>query len=174
MIHRLVQTVIVDNLQNVDKRRFMEMVVALFLCAFPPFEKDKLQTCRQYQAQVVGPLRAIMELDTEDVARVPLWVGHFLHVDGRYHDAEHFERRAIQICTALFGSEDLSTLECMNSLAETYHSLGRTEDAAALHEKVLHTDLEARHRASGYVGEHEQSRIDISCSRSDKRRYRPA
>jgi hypothetical protein len=39
-IHRLVQAVIRDNLQDEDKQRFMEMVVTLFLCAFSKFEQD--------------------------------------------------------------------------------------------------------------------------------------
>ena len=137
LIHRLVQAVITDNLRNEDKRRFMEMVVALFLCAFPPFEEDKRQTCRRYQAQVIGPLRAIMELDTEDVAEVLLRVGSFLYAEGRYHDAEHVECRAVQIYILLFGQEDSRTLTSMNNLAETYGALGRTKDAAALHEEVL-------------------------------------
>ena len=136
-IHRLVQAVIRDNLRNEDKRRFMEMVVALFLCGFPPFEEDKRQTCRRYQAQVVGPLHAITELNTEDVALVLLRVGHFLAVDGRYHDARDFGCRALQTCTLLFGPEDSRTLTAMNNLAVTYRALGRTKEAAALQEKVL-------------------------------------
>src|SRR5204863_4853185 len=135
-IHRLVQAVIRDNLQNEDKRRFMEMVVALFLCAFPPFEEDMRQTCRRYQAQVVGPLRAIMELDTEDTAKVLLRVGNFLYVDGRYHDVEGFFSRAVKTYTRLFGLEHPDTLRSMNNLAETYRALGREKEAAALHEKV--------------------------------------
>jgi hypothetical protein len=137
LIHRLVQAVITDNLQNEDQGRFMEMVVALFLCAFPPFEENKRQTCRRYQAQVVGPLRAIMELDTEDIAEVLFRVGGFLYADGLYHDAEHIGCRAVQIYTLLFGQEDSRTLTSMNNLAVTYSALGRTKDAAALHEKVL-------------------------------------
>ena len=144
-IHRLVQAVIRDNLGNEDKRGVMEMVVALFLCAFPPFEEDKRQTCRRYQAQVVGPLHALTELNSEDVAKVLLRVGIFLHAEGRYHEVGDFECRAVQTYTLSFGPEDSRTLTAMNYLAETYHALGQTKEASALHEKVL----EARTRTSG-------------------------
>ena len=35
------------------------------------------------------------------------------------------------------GDEHPNTLSSMNNLAQTYRALGRTKDAAALHEKVL-------------------------------------
>lgn len=78
-----------------------------------------------------------MELDTEDVAQILLTAGHFLRVDGIYHDIEDFERRAIEAYSLLFGQEDSRTLTGMNNLVETYRALGRTKEAAALHEKVL-------------------------------------
>ena len=144
-IHRLVQAVIRDDLQHEDKRRFMEMVAALFLCAFPLFEEDVRHICRRYEVQVIGPLRAIMELDTEDVAKVLVRVGNFLRADGRYHDAKDFECRAVETYTLLFGSEDSRTLTSMNNLAETYGTLGRMKEAASLHGKVL----DARRRTLG-------------------------
>src|SRR5205085_10237252 len=124
-IHRLVQAVIRDNLLNEDKQRFMEMVATLILCAFPPFKEDNRQICRRYQAQVVGPVHAIMEVETEDIAEVLCRVGSFLSADGRYYDSEDFVCRAIKTYTLLFGPEDSRTLTSGNNLAVTYGALGR-------------------------------------------------
>jgi len=136
-IHRLIQQVIRDNLSDQDRRRFMELVTGLFLCAFPEFEQDNRQTCRKYQTQVVGPLLAITELNTEQVAEVLLRVGYFLYSDGKYQDGEQFESRAVDMYTGLYGAEDARTLLGMSNLAATYHDLGKTKEAADLHKKVL-------------------------------------
>ena len=136
-IHRLVQTVIQDNLQDEDKRMFMEIAVALFLCAFPDFEEDKRQICRRYQSQVVGPLLAVIELGTENVAEALFTVGSFLYKDGKYHEGKELEYQAVEICSVLFGPEDRRTLWGMNNLALTYLALGCMEEAAALIEKAL-------------------------------------
>ena len=119
-MHRLVQAVIKDSLVNEEKQRFMEMIAALFLSAFPEFHEDKRQICRQYQTQVVEPLVALMVLGTEDIAKLLLRVGNFLYADGKYVDSEHLEQRAVEICTGLFGCDDYRTLTGMNNLAETY------------------------------------------------------
>jgi tetratricopeptide (TPR) repeat protein len=155
-IHRLIQQVIRDNLTDQDRRRFMELVAALFLCAFPEFVDDNRQTCRKYQAQVVGPLLAIMELNTTEVAEVLIRVGYFLYADGKYHDGEQFESRAVDMYTVLYGAEDPRTLAGMNNLAATYHDLGRTKEAAALHEKVL------KARALTLGKEHEDTLLSMN------------
>src|SRR5437667_6291961 len=101
----------------------MNRAVALFLCAFPEFQEDKRHICRRYQAQVVGPLLGVIELGTEDVAKVRLRVGYFLYKDGNYYEGEHFEHKAVEMYTVLFGLGDNRTLMSMNNLAETYGAL---------------------------------------------------
>ena len=144
-VHRLVQAVIRDHLETASKVRYEEATISLFLSAFPDFEKDKRQICRRYQAQVLGPLLAVIELGTEDVANVLLRVGYFLSRDGKYYNGEQFEHKAVEMCTVLFGPEDNRTLLSMNNLASTYRALGRTKAAASLHQKAL----EARTRTLG-------------------------
>jgi len=136
-IHRLIQAVIKDNLLEEGKRNCMEMVVALFLRAFPEFQEDNRQICRQYQAQVVQPLLAVIELRIENVATMLLRVGNFLYEDGKYYESEDFQRNAMEIFTVLFGPEDHLTLTAMNNLANTYGLQGRPGEAAVLHEQVL-------------------------------------
>ena len=128
--------------------QFMEMTAAVLLYAFPVFEVHNRELCRKYQAQVLGPLRAISKLRTEAIAKLSLRMGYFLSSDGKLHDAEQFEQLATDIYIQEFGAEDSRTLNSMNNLAVTYGALGRTKDAVALQEKVL----EARERILG--GEH--------------------
>ena len=144
-IHRLVQSVIRDGLDSNEEPEFMSLITNMFLSAFPPFKEDKRQICRRYQTQVVGPLRAIISLHIENVALLCLRVAYFLSRDGKFYDCLQFEQAAINIYTDLLGEDHPDTLTSMNNLAETYRALGRTNEAAALHEKVL----ESRKRTLG-------------------------
>ena len=123
----------------------MSLITNMFLSAFPPFKEDKRQICRRYQTQVVGPLRAIISLHIENVALLCLRVAYFLSRDGKFYDCLQFEQAAINIYTDLLGEDHPDTLTSMNNLAATYWALGRTNEAAALHEKVL----ESRKRTLG-------------------------
>src|SRR5271170_1348308 len=136
-IHRLVQAVIKDNLVKEDKQKFMKIAVALFGCAFPQFQEDERQICREYQSQVVGPLLTLTELGTEEVANVLLRVGCFLYADGKSDGAERFQGKAVELYTVIFSDDDSRTLTAMGHLAETYRDLGRTIEAADLQQQVL-------------------------------------
>ena len=105
-MHRLVQAVIKDGLDDDEEQKYMEMTIALFLSAFPRFQEDTRQICRRYQAQIVEPLFDITKIETEGVANMLLRAGYFLREDGKYHDAERFERKACEICVTLFGQDD--------------------------------------------------------------------
>src|SRR5579862_1014927 len=136
-IHRLIQTILKDNLSGEGKRAFMEMAVSLIRCAFPKFDEGTRLICRKYQAQVVEPLLNLSELGSEGVADISVRVGTFMYNDGKYSGAEQFESKAVEIYTGIFGAADQRTLRSMNNLAEIYGSLGRVKDAVDLHEKVL-------------------------------------
>ena len=147
-IHRLVQDVLKDNLEPEDRRELMEMVVGLFLSAFPIFKEGNRRECRHFQSQVVGPLLSLVEFgyETESVAVILFRVGRFLYAEGKFLDGERFEDKVVGISTALFGCEDVRTLTTINNLALTYDALGRTKDAADLNEEVL--EKSRRNRAT--------------------------
>jgi Tetratricopeptide repeat len=111
------------------------MVVRLFLTAFPELKEDKCHICREYQTQIIGPLREIVQLGTKEVAEILLREAYFLYTEGKYHDSEHFQRDTVNIYTLLFGSEYYNTLIGMNGLVLTYYALGRMKEAAILSEK---------------------------------------
>jgi tetratricopeptide (TPR) repeat protein len=147
-IHRLVQSVIKDNLGDDDMTKYIEIVVALFTCAFPQFKEERRQICRRFEGQVVGPLIDILKMPKEDMAAladISRRVGDFLHEEGKYRETELFHRRAIEIYTRLFGEEDYRTLSGMHAIARMYRYRGQHQDAAELHEKVL----KARQRILG-------------------------
>jgi hypothetical protein len=55
-IHRLVQSVINDEMAGNDIMEFKGMVLGLCECAFPKFAEETRKLCRRYQGQVVGLL----------------------------------------------------------------------------------------------------------------------
>jgi tetratricopeptide (TPR) repeat protein len=136
-VHRLVQSVIRDNLEPDRKTQFMESVVELFLSGFPDFTEDRRELCRRYQAQVDGPLQTFSELGTENVAKMAGRLGRFLDEDGKYAAFQSFCRIAVDIHTIIFGAEDHRTLISMDYLARAHRSLGQFKKAAELHEKAL-------------------------------------
>jgi len=101
--------------------------------------------CRRYQAQIDGPLCSLLELGTENVAKMCFRLSGFLWADGKYLACEELERIAVDIYANILGTEHRDILAGMNNLAETYRSLDQMKGAVELHEKVL----EARQRTLG-------------------------
>jgi tetratricopeptide (TPR) repeat protein len=133
-IHRLVQSVIKDEMNDDDTREYAEMILQLCDSAFPEFSQENRALCRRYQGQIVRPLFGI-ELRDKGTAYVMHRVGIFLHEDGMYRDSERLFHDAGIIYTKFFGDEDDNTLINMLWLGKTYLSLGRLAQAAELQEK---------------------------------------
>jgi tetratricopeptide (TPR) repeat protein len=139
VIHRLVQSVMKDNMPDTESKIYKGMVVSLCNIAFPTQISDETrQLCREYQDQIIVPLvECSIAINTEKAAHVLSRVGRFLMYDGKFAASEHVLLRAIGLYTEILGQEHSDTLTTMNSLALTYWRMGRPAASAQLHEKLF-------------------------------------
>ena len=137
-IHRLVQCVIKDEMNEEQYSAMTQSVINLCDQAFPEhWEKEMRTLCRKYQEQVVVVLSEVKGTKSLDLLRVLTRVATFLHDDGKYKQAAEFRQQAIDLSTELNGPENPDTLRAIGLLAETYRMHRRWHDALVLHEKVV-------------------------------------
>ena len=139
LIHRLVQTVVKDEMEDAELNAFRTMTVDICNESFPEewSNVEKRATCRLYVGQVMGPLISLEVIRTEKSASIMYRVGWFLREDGKISDSERLSLRAVKIITEILGDDHPSTLTSMNNLALTYGDQGRTGEAAMMQEEVL-------------------------------------
>ena len=136
-IHRLVQSVIKDDLSQEIFLTMTEAVVGLCDCAFPPphnGQDERLLQSRRYQDQVVTPLSTIQSINSSNILQR---VGAFLREEGKYQEASKLIRNAVEILDVTKGSEHRDTLRAIADLAWVYNRQRRLEEAARLQENVL-------------------------------------
>ena len=89
------------------------------------------------------------------------------HALGQMKEAAALHEKVLEARRRTLGDEHPDTLLSMNNLAGTYCDLGQIKEAACTR-RSGGMAKDVRRWASGHVIEHEQSRRDIWCSRSDK------
>lgn len=136
-IHRLVQSVVKDDVDESDFSIMTESVIKLCDAAFPNhWEKEHRALCRKYQGQVVPALTDVKPFPSADFKNILSRLGSFLHEDGKYREAEGIRSKALEVATLLHGSDNPSTLDIMARLAETFREQSKRGDAIELQEKV--------------------------------------
>jgi tetratricopeptide (TPR) repeat protein len=137
-VHRLLQTVVKDEMSDTELRVLRTTVISLCDQSFPrKWTNETRPLCRIYLGQIVGPLLSLKIVRTEKFADVMCRVGWFLREDGKASDSEQLLLQAIDIQIEILGLDHPDTLRTMNFLASTYCAQGKTAEAAALHEEVL-------------------------------------
>src|SRR5579859_7682900 len=154
-IHRLVQSVIKDNLEMYALSFLRAQVIQLALSAFPnTVEGTSREICRAYRSQVVAILDNSEDnhKDLDPIGGSALaWkslagrMAFYLNEDGYSSEAERFYTQCLEIGDRILGCEHPDTLWSMNNLVASYSSLGRAEQAA----KLLQETLEIRKRVLG-------------------------
>ena len=143
-IHRLVQSVIKDEMPSEVCSAVIAALIGLCDSAFPPWhdwDQKLLQQSRIYEAQVVGPLLDVPVIASETMGCLLSRVGLFLREDGKYQQANGIFEKALKLFNELKGREDYETLNAMSLLAWGYQYQGQYQKAAELEEQVLETRL---------------------------------
>ena len=140
VIHRLVQAVIKDQLDNAELQTSREYVVCVCDMVFPPVDDAMTMTvrleCRRLQNQVLEPAIQAAEICSERSAGLLLKVGEFLLLDGKYQDSERALSLCVDIRTELLSTEHHDTLIAMVLLGNLLHQSGQLERAVVLKEKI--------------------------------------
>ena len=141
-IHRLVQLVIVDEMERSDRESMMMQVVKLGMSAFPDAtdlhsKPTSLELSRRYRSQVMACLRH------REVARSDVWhslsvqVATFLDFDGYYDDCARLSTVIVETRKICRGPDHSDTLQSMHRLASTLRKLARTEEAFKLFRETV-------------------------------------
>ena len=89
-IHRLVQAVLQDQMNEHDYNSWSLMFVKMCSLAFPSYDfpTENLSMHRRYQDQVGGPLMRLNSAQSPELAKVMSRVGWFMTQEGKMRDAE--------------------------------------------------------------------------------------
>jgi tetratricopeptide (TPR) repeat protein/DNA-binding XRE family transcriptional regulator len=140
-LHRLVQVVLQDRLDEQARRQWAEWTVELVSRAFPDSgEHANWSRCQQYlpQAQVCSALIEQWEISTPEAGALLLRAGAYLQERVQYTQAESLLLKARDILLRTLGEIHADYAQCLNELALLYHYWGRYEQAEALYRQALH------------------------------------
>jgi tetratricopeptide (TPR) repeat protein len=142
-IHRLVQVVLKNSMDQQTQRTWAELAVRTVNAAFPEANDgvgEKQQHLLQYyipHVQECSTLIPQFHLSFPEAARLLQQAGAFLYFHGFYPQAQSLYRQALAVREQVFGQEHPDVAESLNSLALLSRFQGDYEQAERLHQQVL-------------------------------------
>jgi len=146
-LHRLVQVVLKENLDQAAKQQWAERTVRMVNAAFPEASFDAWMRCERYLSQVQACAELIDEhrLSFPEAAHLLHQAGVYQRERGIYGQAELFLRRALSIFEQVLGSESPEVASVLNDLAWLCYYQASYEQA----EPLLIRALTIREQALG-------------------------
>jgi tetratricopeptide (TPR) repeat protein len=138
-IHRLVQEMLKDQMDEETRRLWAERTVRALSGVFPYPEYTNWDICRRYllHAQACSTLIVEWELLFTEAANLLNHVGYYLWQRGEYGQVESLHQRALVINENVLGSEDSGIATSLAHLAVFYDSQGKYEQAEPLYQGAL-------------------------------------
>jgi tetratricopeptide (TPR) repeat protein len=139
IIHRLVQAVILDELDEETQRRWAERVVRAVRQVFPFDEPAPWPLSQRYLAQALACEALIKQWDLtfDEAAGVLNNAGWYLRARGQYREAEPLLHDALTIGEKRYGFDHPDTSYLLNNLALLYVDQGKYEEAEPLYQRAL-------------------------------------
>jgi serine/threonine protein kinase/tetratricopeptide (TPR) repeat protein len=146
-LHRLVQVVLKESLDQAVRRQWAEYAVRAVAEAFPQVEFANWARCELYLPHVLVCAQLIEEyhFSFSEAARLLQSAGRYLFDRGQYTQSELLYQRALDMCKQLVGLEHADTASILNDLAKLYMLVGKYEQA----EPLLKETLTIRERVLG-------------------------
>ena len=138
-IHRLVQEVMIDQLEKDEKYAICSLAIDLVLEIWP---EERYESWSQIEP-LLPHVESLVEhtssydLQTDRVASLLLYVAIYFNDIGQYNLAEPLYERALAIREKVLGEEHPDTATTLNNLAWLYESQGRYDEAEPLYERAL-------------------------------------
>jgi tetratricopeptide (TPR) repeat protein len=138
-IHRLVQAVLKDGMDEPTQRLWAERVVRAVNRAFP---ESAFATWRRSQrclphAQVCAELIGQWTFAFPEAARLLHQTGHYLYERGQYTEAEPLYQRALTIHEHISGPDHPDVATSLHDLAELYDKQGKYPESETLYQRAL-------------------------------------
>ncbi len=137
-IHRLVQAVIKDGMNEQAQREWAERVVRMVNCAFPSAAFAMWDRCQEYlpHAQLCADLIEQWDMKFVEAAQLFSRTGNYLRQRAQYREAERLLQKALAICEQVLGSEHADVAHDMSSLAGLYVDMGKYAQAEILYQRT--------------------------------------
>ncbi len=138
-IHRLVQEVLKDQMDEQTQRQWAERTVRAVKQVFPHPKYSNWSDCRRYlpHAQVCVGLIERWELAFSEAAILLNDLGYYLWQRGAYTEVEPLHQRALAIHKKVLGAEHIETAISLAHLAFLYHIQGKYKQALPLYQRAL-------------------------------------
>ncbi|GAC1348489.1 MAG: FxSxx-COOH system tetratricopeptide repeat protein [Ktedonobacteraceae bacterium] len=138
-IHRLVQAVLIDQMDEQTQRRWAERAVRAIHRAFPEVEFATRQRCQRCfpHALVCAALIEQWGMAFPEAAQLLNRAGNYLRESGQYQEAEPLLRQALAIHEQSVGPEHPDVASCLNDLATLYWNQGKYAQAEPLFQQAL-------------------------------------
>ena len=138
-VHRLVQVVLKDGLDQQTKRLWAERTIRAVNAAFPDASFENWSHCELYLPHVDVCVGIIDEhhLNSPQAVRLLHQAGIYLSDRGQYEQAELFLQRALTIREQGLRAELPETARVLNDLAWLYYYQGKYQQAEPLLQRAL-------------------------------------
>jgi tetratricopeptide (TPR) repeat protein len=138
-IHRLVQTVLKQAMDEATQRLWAERTVRAVNRAFPVVDFSSWPVCERllHQAQACAEIINQWSFGFPGAARLLNQAGFYLYERGRYTDVEPLFKRALAIRGIALGPEHPDTAASVNNMAVLYRAQGKYPNAEPLFERAL-------------------------------------
>src|SRR3989440_490605 len=138
-IHRLVQAVIKDELDEQRQRQWAEWAVRAVNQVFPFAEAPPWPRSQQYlpHAHMCEELIKQWDITLDEAATLLNNAGVYLRTRGQYQEAAPLYEYALNIQEKMYGHDHPDTLFLLNNLANLYSDQGKYEEAAPLYLRAL-------------------------------------
>jgi tetratricopeptide (TPR) repeat protein/transcriptional regulator with XRE-family HTH domain len=137
-VHRLVQAVIQDELEDAERSTWAERAMLAVDAAFPHAEYATWQQCERLlpQAMIATQLIERYQIVGAEVGRLLYETATYLLVRERYSEAEPFYQ-GLGIREQQLGPEHPEVATSLNALANLYRKQGKDAEAEALFQRAL-------------------------------------
>jgi len=138
-IHRLLQAVLKDGMDERTQRQWAERTVRAVNRVFPDVEFDTWSRCQRYLAQVQVCKALIDEwgMESEEAARLLDQAGDYLRERGQYTEAEPLLIKSLALREKILGPEHPSLALSLHNMARLYHDQGKYTKAEPLYQQAL-------------------------------------
>jgi tetratricopeptide (TPR) repeat protein len=138
-IHRLVQAVILDEMDEETQQRWAERAVRAVKQVFPFDEPVPWLRSQRYlpHALVCEALIKQWDISLDEAAALLNTAGFYLRARGQYQEAEPLRQEALAIGEKLHGVNHPNTVYLLNNLANLYWDRGKYDEAEPLYQRAL-------------------------------------
>jgi transcriptional regulator with XRE-family HTH domain len=157
-LHRLVQAVLIDIMDEQAQRQWAEKTVQVVNHLFPTIDGIQRQPAQQYilHAQACAKLIDLWNMEHVEAARLLHEAGTYFSMVAQYEQAELLLKRGLEIRERLLGSEHFAVAASLNNLGWNYQLQGKYGQA----ELALMGALKIVEQVEGPEGSHVSSTLN--------------